>query len=352
MDTSAKKQFKNGILFILILFILIWCFAGAIYPYILGAVIAYAFDPLVDKLESFGISRIIGTILICLFFLICFFLGVIFILPVIFQQLLEFFKSTPEYILSLKKVLSGFFPSFDIQESIFSGSLGDFAKIINSKGVMFVEKLIASSLQIVNTIANLFIVVVVAFYLLLDWNKLIENTSNLIPRRYVSEVNQIAHDIDQKLASFLRGQLLVCTTLSFYYSIALLILGLQYGLLIGVFAGIISFIPFIGSVVGCGLAVLLAIFQFWDNPVMILIVTLVFGFGQLLEGNILTPWLVGRNIGLHPVLLLFSISIFSFWFGITGLLIAVPMAAILGVIIKFSLNSYKETDFYNNSDFE
>ena len=140
--------------------------------------------------------------------------------------------------------------------------------------------------------------------------------------------------------------------MSFYYSIALLILGLQYGLLIGVFAGIISFIPFIGSVVGCGLAVLLAIFQFWDNPVMILIVTLVFGFGQLLEGNILTPWLVGRNIGLHPVLLLFSISIFSFWFGITGLLIAVPTAAILGVIIKFYLNSYKETDFYKNPDFE
>tara|TARA_B100001059_G_scaffold178637_1_gene179258 strand:+ start:83 stop:1141 length:1059 start_codon:yes stop_codon:yes gene_type:complete len=352
MGTSTNMQFKNGIIFILIVFLLIWCFAGAIYPYILGAVIAYAFDPVVDKLESFGISRIIGTILICLSFLIFFLLGVVFIVPVIFQQLLEFFRNTPEYILSLKTVLSDFFPSIDNQEFNFSGSLTNFGEIINSKGIMFVEKLISSSLQIVNTITNLFIVVVVAFYLLLDWNRLIEYTSNLVPRRYVLDVSEIAYEIDRKLASFLRGQLLVCSTLSFYYSFSLLILGLQYGLLIGIFAGVISFIPFIGSIVGCGLAVLLTIFQFWDNPIMILMVTLVFVVGQILEGNILTPWLVGRNIGLHPVVLLFSISIFSFWFGITGLLIAVPMAAILGVIIKFSLNFYKETDFYKNTDFE
>jgi predicted PurR-regulated permease PerM len=348
----SKTKIKIGIFFFLILLSFIWYFSEVLYPYILGMVIAYALDPLVDRLEKLGVGRILATIAIFVTFLSCFLFVAAFITPLIFQQLLEFISHIPDYLLSLKQIISTRFPGLHTENSILSNSLSGFGEAINSKGITFVETMISSSVKFVSTLSSLLIVIVVAFYLLLDWNRLVSGISNLIPRKYIFNVRFIATEIDKKLASFLRGQLLVCLILSLYYSIGMFLVDLQHGILVGFVAGIVSFIPFVGSILGGGLALLLALIQFWDNPLWVLIILLVFIVGQVLEGNILSPWLVGRNIGLHPVTLLFSISIFTFCLGFTGLLMAVPLAAILGVFVKYLLDHYKETDFYKLSNTE
>ena len=349
---SSKTKIKIGIFSFLILLSFIWYFSEVLYPYILGGVIAYALDPLVDRLEKLGTGRIIATIAIFLTFSGCFLFVAVFIIPLIFQQLLEFVRYVPDYLLSFKQMVSDWFPRINTENSILNTSLSGLGETINSRGIILVEAMISSSLKFVSTLSSLLIVIVVAFYLLLDWNRLVLGISNLIPRKHLFNVRFIAGEIDMKLASFLRGQLLVCLILSLYYSIGMFLVDLQHGVLIGIFAGFVSFIPFIGSIIGGGLALLLALIQFWGNPQWVLIVMLIFIAGQVLEGNILSPWLVGRNIGLHPVTILFSISIFTFCFGFTGLLVAVPMAAILGVFFKYSLDYYKGTDFYKLSNTE
>ncbi|MEO0680176.1 MAG: AI-2E family transporter, partial [Pseudomonadota bacterium] len=203
-----------------------------------------------------------------------------------------------------------------------------------------------SGLAIIDFLTLLVITPVVAFYLLLDWDKMVARVDGWVPRDHVATVRKLASGVDDVLAGFVRGQLTVCAILGGFYAVALLLVGLQFGLAIGLFAGLISFIPFIGSIFGGALSIGVALFQFWDDPLMILLVAGIFLVGQAVEGNYLTPKLVGGSVGLHPVTLMFALSAFGALLGFTGLLIAVPTAAAIGVLGRFAIEQYTSGRLY------
>ena len=175
---------------------------------------------------------------------------------------------------------------------------------------------------------------------------MISRVDELLPRDHASEIRKLASEIDRTLASFIRGQGTVCLILGTYYALGLGLIGLNFGLVLGFIAGLVSFIPYVGALIGGSLALGLALFQFWGQWVWIGAVGVIFLIGQMAEGNILTPKLVGESVGLHPVWLLFALSVFGAIFGFLGLLVAVPMAAMIGVVIRYALAQYKEGRLY------
>jgi len=191
---------------------------------------------------------------------------------------------------------------------------------------------------------------VVAFYMLMDWDTMIARIDAMLPRDHAPVVRRLASEVDTALAAFVRGQLTVCLLLGTFYSVALAVAGLQFGLVVGAIAGAITFIPYVGSLVGGALAIGLALFQFWGDWLSIGLIAAIFVFGQFIEGNILTPKLVGSSVGLHPVWLLLALSAFGSLFGFVGLLVAVPVAAALGVVIRFAIQQYQDSVLYRGID--
>ena len=197
-------------------------------------------------------------------------------------------------------------------------------------------------------IAGLFVVTpVVAFYMLLDWDRMVAKVDSWVPRDHVDTVRQIANDINRSTAGFVRGQGTLCLVLGVLYAIALTATGLNFGLAIGRIAGLISFIPYVGSIVGFGLSMGVALVQFWPQWPWILVVAGIFFAGQMIEGYILQPRLIGRSVGLHPVWLMFALFAFGYLFGFVGLLIAVPAAAAIAVLIRFALDRYLASPLYH-----
>jgi len=190
----------------------------------------------------------------------------------------------------------------------------------------------------------------VAFYMLMDWDTMIARIDAMLPRDHAPVVRRLASEVDTALAAFVRGQLTVCLLLGTFYSVALAVAGLQFGLVVGAIAGAITFIPYVGSLVGGALAIGLALFQFWGDWLSIGLIAAIFVFGQFIEGNILTPKLVGSSVGLHPVWLLLALSAFGSLFGFVGLLVAVPVAAALGVVIRFAIQQYQDSVLYRGID--
>jgi predicted PurR-regulated permease PerM len=222
---------------------------------------------------------------------------------------------------------------------------------------------VSSASSLIGIITLFVIVPVVSVYLLLDWDRMIAHIDALIPRDHAPTIRKLAADIDETLAAFIRGMGTVCLILGTYYAIALMAVGLQFGLVVGLIAGLITFIPYLGSLIGGILAIGLALFQFWngieiiDNGVAtystdwlrIGLVAIIFVAGQVVEGNFLTPKLVGNSVGLHPVWLLLSLTAFGTLFGFVGLLVAVPLAAAIGVIIRFAIDQYNSSLLYKGS---
>ena len=224
----------------------------------------------------------------------------------------------------------------------FSGALAE--------GAGFLSKLfqqIWNSGKALVDIASLFVITpVVAFYLLLDWDDMVAKVDSWIPRDHVHTVRDLTKKIDYAISGFVRGQGSLCVILGVFYAIGLSLVGLNFGLLIGIFAGLISFIPYVGSLVGLVLSVGVAVVQFWPEYGMIALVVVIFAAGQFLEGNILQPKLVGSRIGLHPVWLMFSLLAFAALFGFVGMLIAVPAAAAVAVLVRFAIERYLDSDLY------
>jgi predicted PurR-regulated permease PerM len=190
----------------------------------------------------------------------------------------------------------------------------------------------------------------VAFYLLLDWDRMVARINAVLPREHALTIRGLAREIDVVLAGFVRGQISVCLILGAFYAIMLTVVGLPFGYLVGAVAGLISFIPYVGSIVGFVLAMGIALFQFWDEKIWILVVAGIFFFGQFVEGNILSPNLIGKSVGLHPVWLILALSVFGTLFGFTGLLVAVPVAATLGVIGRFLMDQYLGSSMYTGRE--
>jgi len=329
----------------------VYLFSDILLPFVAGMVLAYFLDPVADWLQRHGISRLMATILILIAFVIIFALSLILLIPVLVTQLADFIGRLPSYLGQLQALITEIDPQW--LEDRFGIDAENLRRALNSlltSSAGFVTTVMQSiwdSGVALFNIAGLFVVTpVVAFYMLLDWDRMVAKVDSWVPRDHVGTVRGIADDINRATAGFVRGQGTLCLVLGVMYAVGLTAVGLNFGILIGLFAGLISFIPYVGSLVGLVLAVGVAIVQFWPEYTMIVAVAVVFFVGQFIEGNILQPRLVGKSVGLHPVWLMFALFAFGALFGFVGLLIAVPAAAAVGVLVRFAIGRYLQSRLY------
>ncbi|MEL7272831.1 MAG: AI-2E family transporter [Pseudomonadota bacterium] len=348
---AARRQiwFWLGAFVAICLFL--YVFRSILLPFIAGMALAYMLDPVADRLEKWGASRLWATILILLLFIVIFALGLILLAPVLSNQLSGLIERLPGYIGDLQSLIT------NSQNKWLNQLIGESAANIRGnldellqQGAGWLTKLLGSiwnSGKALLDVISLFVITpIVAFYLLLDFDRMTARINSWLPRDHKHELETIASDVNAAIAGFVRGQGTVCLILGTFYAAGLTLAGLNFGLLIGMIAGLISFIPFVGSLIGLVLAVGVAIVQFWPDYVSVLLIVGIFAMGQFFEGNFLQPKLVGESVGLHPVWLMFSLSAFGVLLGFTGLLIAVPVAAAIGVLVRYMLSRYLASPLY------
>ncbi|NNU81203.1 AI-2E family transporter [Halovulum dunhuangense] len=350
MGLSTREQVRYWGIAAAVLIAFAWVMGNTLLPFIVGAAIAYLLDPLADRLETRGFSRVAATAVITVLSALLFITLLLVAVPLIVQQVQGLITAAPDLVARLRDALSIRFPDFFDEGSALRRSFAGMEDSLKSGGLTVVQTLLSSSLAVVDALLVLVLAPVIAFYLLLDWDRMIDRIDDLIPREHVGTVRRLAKESDEVLSGFVRGQLLVGVILGTFYAVSLGIIGLQFGVVVGLFAGIISFIPFVGSILGGAISIGLALFQFWGDWWMILAVAAVFGIGQAVEGNVLTPKLVGGRIRLHPVALIFALSAFGALLGFAGMLIAVPVAAVIGVMTRFLIEQYKGGRLYTGPE--
>ncbi len=346
MALPVREQLKYWGFATAIFLIVLWFLGDVIMPFLLGGAIAYFLDPVADRLEAMGCSRAVATGLITVFAILVFIILALLVIPALVTQTTELIESAPMFARDLQAFVTERFPDIGDANSTLRRSLVEVAETIQAKGGELLETILGSFSGVVNAVVLLVIVPVVAFYLLLDWDPMIARIDALLPRDHAPTIRKLMSEIDRTMAGFVRGQGTICLILGTYYAVALALVGLNFGLVVGFIAGALTFIPYVGALVGGVLAIGLALFQFWGDWVMIVLVWAIFQSGQFVEGNILTPKLVGSSVGLHPVWLIFALSAFGALFGFVGLLVAVPVAAALGVITRFAIEQYKTSLLY------
>ena len=329
-----------------IFLLLLWFLGDVMLPFLVGGAVAYFLDPLADRLERLGFSRVAATTAISIAALLIFVALSLAVVPTLIRQLAQLVNEAPVMFQNLQTFLLERLPSLQDETSTIRQTLQSIGDTIKSQGGELANQVIGSALSLINAVVFLVVVPVVAFYLLLDWDNMVARVDALLPRDHLGVMRRLAREIDTVLAAFVRGQLSVCLAMGVYYSGALMLAGLNFALVVGAIAGAITFIPFVGALLGGALAIGLAIFQFWGDWFSIGLVVAIFAMGQFLEGNVITPRLVGNSVGLHPVWLMISLSVFGAIFGFVGLLVAVPVAAAMGVLIRFALAEYKISMLY------
>lgn len=330
----------------IVFFVALWYLGSVMLPFLVGGAVAYFLDPVADRLERLGLSRTAATALITLAATLLVVLLVLAVIPVLVQQLAAMINAAPAISSQLEKFLISRFPELTDSTSVMRTTLAQIAQAIQAKGGALAQGLIASVFSVVSWLLFIIVVPVVAFYLLMDWDHMVARIDELLPRDHAPVIRKLAAEVDTVLAGFVRGQISVCLILGVYYATALMLAGLQFGLIVGAIAGAITVIPYLGAATGGLLAIGLAFYQFWGDWVSIAIVAAIFGLGQFMEGNILTPRLVGKSIGLHPVWLIFALSVFGGLFGFAGMLVAVPLSAAIGVLARFSIGQYQQSLLY------
>jgi predicted PurR-regulated permease PerM len=330
--------------------VILWFTGDILLPFLIGAAIAYFLDPVADRLEVLGLSRAMATAVITLLALLIFVLMALLVVPTLVNQAINLIEIAPELTRNFIDFLTDRFPTLLVEGSTLRTSITSIGATIQERGGELLNTALASAASLLNILLLFVIVPVVAVYLLLDWDRMVAQIDSLLPRDHAPVIRRLARDIDKTLASFIRGMGTVCLILGTYYAIALMLVGLQFGLVVGFIAGLVTFIPYLGAVLGGVLAIGLALFQFWGDWVSIGLVAAIFILGQMLEGNFLTPKLVGDSVGLHPVWLILALSVFGSLFGFVGMLAAVPIAAALGVVARFATEQYRESVLYKGVD--
>jgi predicted PurR-regulated permease PerM len=350
MALPIRDQIRYWGIAALIFLLLMWFMGDVLLPFIVGGAIAYFLDPVADRLERMGLSRVTATAVISLVALLAVILLVLAVIPSLVAQLTSLINTAPDMARQLQAFLIQQFPDLADETSVVRQTLQDIGVAIQQRGGQLAGGLVSSAIGLVSIVVFIVVVPVVAFYLLLDWDRMVQRIDAMLPLDHAPTIRRLAGEIDAVLAGFVRGQLSVCLLLGTYYVIGLMLAGLQYGLIVGAIAGAITFIPYVGSLVGGMLAIGLALFQFWGDWASIAVVAAVFAAGQFIEGNIMTPKLVGKSVGLHPVWLLLALSAFGSLFGFVGMLIAVPVAAMMGVLTRFAVEQYQASLLYRGTE--
>ncbi|MCR9088775.1 MAG: AI-2E family transporter [Rhodobacteraceae bacterium] len=346
MALPVETQMKYWSIATAVFLLTLWFLGDQLLPFVLGMAVAYLLDPVADRLEDWGLSRGIAVAVISIVFLVAFVAVVLLIVPALVRQAIDLVNAVPDLVHTLREFVNSRIPGGLAEGSPAGQALSDIGQTIREKGTVVLEGVLTSALSIVNVLVLIFIVPVVSVYLLIDWDKLIARIDDLLPRDHAPVIRTLAGRMDQALSSFIRGQGTVCLIQGTFYAVALMAAGLNYGLVVGFVGGLLSFIPMVGSIVGGVLAIGLAAFQFWGDWLQIGLIAGIFMFGQIVEGNILTPKLVGSSVGLHPVWLLLALSVFGALFGFVGMLVAVPLSAMLAVLVRFLIEHYKEGRLY------
>lgn len=346
MALPVRTQLKYWGIASAVFLLLLWFLGDVILPFVLGGAIAYFLDPVADRLEAMGFSRAVSVTIITLVAILTFVVMALLVVPTLVQQAVALVNTAPQFFSDLQTFLTERFPQIVDENSTVRQSLIELGQMIKTHGAQLLETVLGSAASLLNVVLLLVIVPVVAFYLLYDWDRMVARVDDLLPRDHAPVIRQLASDVDATLASFIRGMGTVCLILGTYYAVALMLVGLQFGLVVGAIAGLVTFIPYVGALVGGALAIGLALFQFWGDWLSIGLVAGIFALGQIIEGNVLTPKLVGSSVGLHPVWLIFALSVFGALFGFVGMLVAVPVAAAIGVLTRFAIGQYKGSRLY------
>ncbi|MDG1580214.1 AI-2E family transporter [Pseudomonas sp. GOM6] len=335
---------------------LIYLLMPILSPFLVAMLLAYMGDPLVDRLERRRLSRTWGVVVVFAVFSLLLLILLLVLIPMLGRQLVRLYELVPQGLdwaqhqafpwMQAQLGLAEGFWRFDQLKQAFSGQLGKTTDIVGG----LLAQATASSLALLGWLGNLLLIPVVAFYLLRDWDLMMARLRSLLPRARERLIVQLVGECHEVLGAFMRGQLMVMLALAGIYSVGLMVVGLELGLLIGLLAGLASIVPYMGFIVGFGAAVVAALFQHGGFELYPLIgIAVVFGIGQLLEGMLLTPLLVGDRIGLHPVAVIFAILAGGQLFGFTGVLLALPVAAVIMVLLRHAHDFYKLSDLYGES---
>jgi predicted PurR-regulated permease PerM len=348
---TLQRQAGFWFLALLAFVVVLWLLQDILLPFIAGFVLAYFLDPVADALERMRIPRVLATLIILIVAIAAVVVGVLVVIPVLADQALKLAQDLPALANALVARLDEITPQslkdmFEKAGGTSTGSIGDVAGKATGWLATVIQSVWSGGMALVNVLSLLVITPIVAFYLLADWDKLVAKIDSFLPRDHVDEVRTIARSIDNAMAGFIRGQGTVCLLLGLFYAIGLSLAGLKFGLAIGMGAGLLSFVPYVGAIIGGVLAIGVGLVQFWPDYSAVLLIIGIFVAGQFIEGNFLSPKLVGSSIGLHPVWMMFALLAFSYVFGFLGLLLAVPLAAIVGVLVRYGLARYLSSKLY------
>ncbi|WP_346772640.1 AI-2E family transporter [Methylosinus trichosporium] len=360
---TLERQLAFWAAAIALFLLFVYTVSAVLAPFVAGLALGYLLDPVADRLQRAGFSRLGASLCILTVFLSIVTAVVFFAAPILTHQLSDFVVSLPGYLTTLQGLIA----------RISREATGDFARSVYEKlglstadapsevqkyvnditaeatrmAAAFVKSLVSGGAALVNMAALVVITPVVAFYILLDWDNMVATLDQLVPPRHREDIRFIARGIDRALAGFVRGQALVCLFLGLWYSIGLSLLGVNFGFLIGVSAGILSFVPYVGSITAFVLSIVVATVQGWPDWSLPAEAVALVCAGLFLDGNVLSPRLVGGSIGVHPVWLMFALLAAGSLFGFTGMLLAAPAAAAVGVVLRFLVSRYRRSSFFS-----
>jgi predicted PurR-regulated permease PerM len=349
-DIALQRQVYFWLAAVAVVVLALWLLSPILLPFVAGAAIAYMLTPVTDRLEKYGVNRLAAALIIITLVVLALVYVILLVVPILGGQLTSFIVAIPGYVDRLQSLLTdqsrpwvqkllgaGFNPAASISDLVTQG-VGWLTA--------FLQSLWSQGRALVSLFSLVVVTPVIAFYLMYDWHQIIRSVDDAIPLYQRDVVRELASQIDAAIAGFVRGQSAVCIILGSFYAVALTVSGLNFGLLIGLISGLITFIPYVGSMTGLVLALGVAVAQFWPEYTSILTVFGIFLVGQFFEGNLLSPKLVGESVGLHPVWVIFALLAFGYLFGFVGLLVAVPLAATIGVLARFALARYRKSSLY------
>ena len=342
------RQLTFWLLTFLVLAAVLWLLHDILLPFVAGVALAYVLAPLADRVERLGMNRTVAALLIVGVLVVALIALILLLVPLLLQQGAALVAHIPGYFKRIKElIVDPNLPWLNWLGAAETGkSASDLVGQVATWLLSFSYSLWTGGKALVSFASVLIVMPVVTFYLIRDWHAMIDRVDNWVPVHQRDTVRQLGREIDAAIGGFLRGQFGVCLVLGCYYAIGLMLVGLDFALLIGLIAGVITFVPYIGSMTGLMIAVSVAIAQFWPDWKRIMLVVAIFLVGQFIEGNVVSPKFVGERVGLHPVWLIFAMFAFGYLFGFVGLLIAVPLGAAIAVLLRFGLRQYFASHLY------
>ena len=352
---TEKRQLRIWFVVAVVASVLLWLLSDVLLPFVAGIVLAYFLDPLADRLERRRIGRTWAATIVLVGFLLLLAAFLLMLAPLIYDQAVGFAKNLPRYMSEFNMRLMPKIEALRAPLGITGTVSNELAEAVRERGAAIFDwlgkaaaSLLVGGFALFDLLATIVLTPVVAFYMLRDWDRMVAKVDSWLPRQFAGTIRHIGAEADHSIAGYLRGQALVCLILGAFYAVALALVGLEFGLVIGIIAGVITFIPYVGSFVGGVLAIGMALAQFPPDWVSVGIVAGIFIFGQAVEGNYLSPKLVGDRVGLHPVWVMFALMAGGALFGFTGVLIAVPVAAVVGVLCRYFMKQYLSSKMYDD----